>query len=354
MFRLLFSDFMTDHEQFMQRALELGRRGEGRTGPNPAVGAVVVRAGEIIGEGFHPRAGEPHAEIFALRQAGGAAAGADLYVTLEPCCHQGKTGPCVTAVLAAGISRVFVGTTDPNPRVAGNGIAALRAAGVTVTVGVLEGECRRLIAPFAKHITTGLPYLILKAAITLDGRTATTTGDSQWISGEESRLAVHRLRDTVDAVMVGIGTVLHDDPRLTTRLPGGGRDAMRIVVDADLRIPEAAAVLTPDSSAPTLIATTRRASPEKIERLTARGVRVLTATEQEGRIELTELLRKLGELGVQSILLEGGSRLNAAALQAGVVDRVAIFIAPLLLGGSRGAGAVCRAGSGATDGSLSP
>ncbi|MBE0595800.1 MAG: bifunctional diaminohydroxyphosphoribosylaminopyrimidine deaminase/5-amino-6-(5-phosphoribosylamino)uracil reductase RibD [Desulfuromonadales bacterium] len=324
----------------MRRALELGRRGEGRTRPNPAVGAVIVRQGDIVGEGYHPRAGEGHAAIFALRQAAGAARGGDLYVTLEPCCHQGRTGPCAEAVIAAGLARVFIGTRDPNPRVDGGGISRLQGAGIEVITGILEPECRRLIAPFAKHVTTGLPHVTLKAAMTLEGRIATVSGDSRWISGEESRLAVHRLRDRVDAIMVGIGTVLQDDPRLTTRLPAAeGRDPMRIVVDAELRIPETAAVLAPGSGAPTLVATTARAPKEKRERLQRRGIQLLeVGDQQQGRVDLPQLLQQLGGMGIQSILLEGGSRLNAAALAAGIVDRVMIFVAPLLLGGSEGPG----------------
>lgn len=319
----------------MRLALELGRRGEGRTRPNPAVGSVVVRDGRVAGEGFHPRAGEPHAEIFALREAGEEARGADLYVTLEPCCHQGRTGPCVDAILAAGVARVFIGAVDPNPRVAGGGIARLEAAGVGVEMGILEGECRRLIAPFAKHVTTGLPHVTLKAALTLDGRTGTAGGDSQWISGPASREHVHRLRDRVDAIMVGIGTVLQDDPRLTTRLPeGSGRDPLRIVVDSDLRLPEVAAVL--QDPANVLIAVTRKAPPEKIKRLLARGVEVVETAEREGRVDLIDLMRQLGARGIQSLLLEGGATLDSAALQARVVDRVMFFFAPILLGGSDG------------------
>jgi diaminohydroxyphosphoribosylaminopyrimidine deaminase/5-amino-6-(5-phosphoribosylamino)uracil reductase len=308
------------------------------------VGAVVVRNGEIIGEGFHPRAGDPHAEIFALRQAGERGRGADLYVTLEPCCHQGRTGPCVQAVMAAGIARVFVGCVDPNPQVAGAGLAILRAADIAVLSGILEPECRRLIAPFAKHVISGLPYVILKSALTLDGRTATHTGESQWISGVESRLAVHRLRDKVDAVMVGIGTVLKDDPRLTTRLPEGGRDPLRLIVDTDLRIPETAAVLDPGSNAPTLLAVTSRAPAEKLARLQARGVQILSVAEEAGKLDLGDLLRQLGARGVQSILLEGGARLNAAALEAGIVDRVMLFVAPILFGGSEGPGLFAGSG----------
>jgi diaminohydroxyphosphoribosylaminopyrimidine deaminase / 5-amino-6-(5-phosphoribosylamino)uracil reductase len=331
------------HEQYMRRALALARRGEGRTAPNPPVGAVVIAAGEIVGAGFHPGAGQPHAEIFALRQAGERARGADLYVTLEPCCHQGRTGPCTEAILQAGIGRVLAGCIDPNPRVAGQGLAALRQQGVMVEEGVLEKECRRLIAPFAKHVTTGLPYVILKAAMTLDGRIATATGHSRWISGEASRRQVHRLRDRIDAIMVGIGTVQRDDPLLTTRLPRGGRDPLRVVVDGTLRISEHAAILHLQSVAPTLIATTVQAPKDKVARLVERGIEILYIAEQQGRVDLTDLLRQLAARGVQSLLLEGGGTINAAALQAGLVDRVMIFVAPRLLGGEglglfRGAG----------------
>jgi len=329
---------MTRDERYMARAIELARMGEGRTRPNPAVGAVVVKDGEAVGEGFHPQAGEPHAEIFALRQAGPLARGADLYVTLEPCSHHGRTGPCVEAVIAAGIRRVCIGTGDPNPLVAGRGIARLREEGVEVVGGVLEPECRYLIAPFAKHVTTGLPFVVLKSAVTLDGRTATVTGDSRWISGPQSRAWVHRLRDRLDAVMVGIGTVLRDDPLLTTRLPEGGRDASRIIVDSRLRIPEEAAILAIESSAPTIIATTSAASPDKVARLRARGVEVIQVAASPEGVDLRDLLRQIGARGIQSVLLEGGNILNASALRAGLIDRAMVFIAPLLLGSGEAPG----------------
>lgn len=323
---------MSRDERYMVRALELARMGEGRTRPNPAVGAVIVRGDEVIGEGYHPQAGEPHAEIFALRQANERARGAELFVTLEPCSHHGRTAPCVEAVLAAGIRRVCIGTGDPNPKVAGRGIARLQDAGVDVRVGVLEADCRQLIAPFAKHVTTGLPFVVLKSAVTLDGRTATVSGDSRWITGAESRAWVHHLRNRLDAVMVGVGTLLRDDPLLTTRLPKGGRDATRIVVDSRLRIPETAAMLGVVSSAPTIIATTAAAPAEKIARLQARGAQVMIAAASAEGVDLQDLLRRLGDSGIQSILLEGGNILNASALQAGLIDRAMIFIAPLLLG----------------------
>ena len=336
---------MSCPESFMRRALELAGVAEGRTRPNPAVGAVLVRDGQIVGEGYHPQAGLPHAEIYALRAAGELARGADLYVTLEPCSHHGRTGPCADAVSAAGVARVFVGVADPNPMVAGRGIARLREAGVKVEVGVLEADCRRMIAPFAKHVTTGTPYVILKSAVTLDGQTATAGGESRWISNAASRAEVHRLRDRVDAVMVGVGTVLRDDPSLTTRLPAGGRDATRIVVDSRLRIPEEAALLHLASSASTVIATTARAAETKRQRLEALGAQVFVVEEdQTGRVDLRLLMARLGASGIQSILLEGGAELNAAALHSGIVDRMMIFVAPLLLGGHGGKGIFAGSG----------
>jgi len=327
---------MSCNDQYMRRALQLAARGEGRTRPNPPVGAVVVRDGEIVGQGFHPRAGEPHAEIFALRDAGERALGADLYVTLEPCCHHGRTGPCCEAVIAAGIRRVFVGCGDPNPLVAGQGITRLRQAGIVVEEGVMGKECRRLLAPFAKHVTSKQPFVILKSAITLDGKTATRTGDSQWISNEQSRLHGHRLRDRYDAIMVGSGTLLNDDPRLTTRLPEGGRDPVRVVVDSRLIIPLDAAILKVDSAAPTLIATTSFADKDKINLVRATGAEVLLLPEKDGRVDLRALFFELGRRDLQSVLVEGGATLNQALLEEGLIDRVAFFIAPKLIGGNQG------------------
>ena len=323
----------SDDERYMRRALELARQAEGRTAPNPAVGAVIVRDNIIVGEGFHPAAGEPHAEIFALRQAGTAAQGATLYVTLEPCCHRGRTGPCATAVIAAGIFRVVAGCRDPNPQVAGGGFAQLQAAGIKVVSGILESECQRLIAPFAKHIRTGRPYVTLKAGMTIDGAVATARGESQWITGAESRAAVHHLRNTHDAIMVGIGTVLADNPRLTTRLAqGDGKYSLRIVVDSTLRTPSSAALLTQAGS--TLILTSAAARDADAERLRSEQVEILRVAGHPGAIDLVDAMRQLGARGIQSILLEGGGRLHHGALHAGIVDRLCVFVAPLLLGGS--------------------
>lgn len=332
------------HHAFMQQALDLALRGEGRTRPNPPVGAVVVRQGQVVGRGFHPAAGQPHAEIFALREAGEQARGADLYVTLEPCSHVGRTGPCCEAVIAAGIARVFVGVTDPNPLVSGRGLARLQSAGLQVETGLLEDECRWLISPFAKHVRTGLPHVTLKAALTLDGNIATSAGDSRWITGPASRERVHRLRDQCDAILIGIGTVLADNPRLTTRLPeGGGRDPLRVIVDSRLLTPEEAEVIIGAAAVPTLIATTSGAPEGKAQRLRQLGAEVLRIDGADEAVDLNGLMQVLGARGVQRILLEGGGRLNSAAWQAGIVDRIVFFVAPVLLGG-RGIGVFAGSG----------
>jgi diaminohydroxyphosphoribosylaminopyrimidine deaminase / 5-amino-6-(5-phosphoribosylamino)uracil reductase len=329
---------MTD-ELYMQHALALARKGEGRTCPNPPVGAVIVSDGEIVGSGFHPAAGQPHAEIFALRAAREQARDATAYVTLEPCSHQGRTGPCADALVKAGIKRVVVGVQDPNPQVAGRGIAILREHNVEVQIGPAECECRRLIAPFAKHIATGFPFVTMKSAVTLDGKTATSLGESKWISNEQSRQLVHQLRNRVDGIMVGVGTVLRDNPRLTTRIDGAGKDPLRIVVDSTLRTPLQAAVVATDSSAQTLIATTPQASKEKIRELEKAGVEILICDECEGSgVDLHDLMRQLGQYPLQHLLLEGGAILNQSLLNAGLVDRFMVFIAPILLGGSDGKG----------------
>ncbi|MCF6178532.1 MAG: bifunctional diaminohydroxyphosphoribosylaminopyrimidine deaminase/5-amino-6-(5-phosphoribosylamino)uracil reductase RibD [Geopsychrobacter sp.] len=325
---------MTKTQIYMQQALTLARRALGRTAPNPAVGAVIVRNDRVVGEGFHPRAGEPHAEIFALRDAVDEATGADIYVTLEPCSHQGRTGPCADALITAGVKRVFVGTIDPNPQVAGRGIKRLQEAGIDGQVGVCEAECRALIAPFSWHIRTGMPYTLYKAAMTLDGQMATRRGDSRWVSGEESRQRVHRLRDQVDAIMVGVDTVLADNPQLSTRLPQGGRDPLRVVVDSQLRIPLDSRIVNLQSTAPTLIATTDRAPADKMRRLSALGCEVLLLPEVKGRVSLIELWQRLGQRDIQHLLLEGGRTLAAAALQSGLINRLQVYIAPKLVGGT--------------------
>lgn len=320
-------------EHYMRRAIELAKRGLGRTAPNPPVGAILVRDGTVIGEGFHPAAGQPHAEVFALRDADGLARNADLYVTLEPCCHQGRTGPCTEAVIAAGVTRVFIGTQDPNPQVAGKGITRLRAAGVDVVCGVLKAECQQLIAPFAKHVTSGLPYVVLKAAMTLDGQTATASGDSQWISCEASREIVHQLRNQVDGIMVGSGTVKADNPRLTTRLEEAHRDPVRIIFDGKLETSPQAAVYTQSSDAKAILVTASDHSAAALQPFRSNGVEILQVARNAGFLDLTAALAELGKQHLQYLLLEGGSVLGGAMLRAKLVDRMMVFVAPKLLGG---------------------
>lgn len=320
----------------MRRAIDLARRGEGRTTPNPPVGAVLIRDGLVVGEGWHPAAGEPHAEIFALRAAGERARGADLYVTLEPCCHHGRTGPCTEALIAAGVRRVIYGALDPNPKVAGQGITRLQRAGLEVTSGPFGDECRRLIAPFAKHVTTGRPHVILKAAMTLDGQLATAGGESQWISGEASRLLVHHWRDRVDGILTGSGTVLADNPRLTTRLPESGRNPARIVLDGRLRTSADALVYAPGAAGRRLLITAAGHHPDRLEPFVRQGVEVITVPASVGRLDLAAVMAALGERNLQCLLVEAGGGLNGALLRAGLVDCVRLFVAPLLLGGNDG------------------
>ncbi len=332
---------MTRDEAFMRRALELAARARGKTSPNPLVGAVVVKDGAVVGEGYHRKAGEPHAEVHALEQAGSRARGATLYVNLEPCCHFGRTPPCTEAIIRAGIARVVAATLDPNPLVSGKGVARLREAGISVEVGVLEKEARRLNEVFFKYITTRLPFVTLKAALSLDGKIATAAGESKWITGEEARRFVHELRAQHDAVMVGIGTVLADDPSLTVRLVETERQPRRIVVDSRLRIPLESQLVRTAREVPTIVAAVAGlAPPEKKDALAARGVAVWELPGDQGRVDLGALAAALGRAEVTSVLLEGGATLNAAALAAKLVDKLVFFFAPLLIGGRDAPGPV--------------
>ena len=321
-----------DHLKMMRLALSEAKKGVGKTAPNPAVGCVIVRDGEVVGKGWHKKAGTPHAEVHALRAAGELAAGADAYVTLEPCSHFGKTPPCAKALIEARVGRVFVAMVDPNPLVSGRGIKMLQDAGIEVEVGLLEAESREINRPFVKWIRTKRPYVVLKSAITLDGKSATATGDSKWVTCDRSRREVHRLRGRLDAIMVGVGTVIKDDPLLTCRVPGG-KDPLRIIVDSTLRIPRHAALFSLRSEAKTVIATCC-ADLARIDAVAAHGVEVLVCNEKDGRVDPDDLLTKLGERGVQSILLEGGSHLAGAFLRAGLIDRCMLFLAPKLVGGA--------------------
>lgn len=314
----------------MQRALALARRG--KTSPNPMVGAVVVKDGRVVGEGYHVRAGEPHAEVVALEKAGESARGGTLYVTLEPCCHWGRTPPCTDAVIASGVASVVAAMVDPNPSVSGNGIAALEAAGIKTSAGMLEEQARKLNESYIKFITTGLPFVTLKLAMTLDGKIATRTGDSKWVSCEESRRAVHRLRERSDAVLVGVGTVLADDPSLTAR---NGRNVgypTRVIADTRARTPVGAKALV-QPQGETIIAVGESAPAARVRKLEQRGARILLVEEIDGRVSLPALVRALGEMNTTSVLIEGGGQLAAGALDSGIVDKVIVFIAPKIVGG---------------------
>ena len=320
---------------FMRIALAEARKGQGRTAPNPCVGAVVVREGQIVGRGYHRRAGTPHAEVNALDDAGNLAVGATLYVTLEPCNHTGRTPPCTQAVLKAGITRVVVGMNDPNPTVAGGGCAFLASRGVEVVSGVLAAECTAINRPFAKHITTGLPWVAMKAGMSLDGRISHGPGLGGRITGEGSWLYTHRLRNTLDAILIGIGTALIDDPSLTTRLPASesGRDPVRIVLDTHLRLPPRAKLLTQQSQAPTWIFCNGDAPIAAEESLTRSGAIVYrVATGEDGRLDCREVMARLGQNGITSVLVEGGAGVHASLLRAGLVDEVYLFVAPMFIG----------------------
>ena len=336
----MWSDF---ERGVMKRALAEAKRGY--PSPNPHVGAAIVRDRKILSVGHHERAGEAHAEVDAIRNAAASLEGATLFVTLEPCNHRGRTGPCTEAILDAGLARVVIGCPDPAPHVAG-AVERLRSAGVEVDVGLMEGECTALVADFAKHIRTGLPFVTLKAAVTLDGKIATRSGDSKWITGEEARTEAHRMRDRSDAILVGVGTVLSDDPKLTVRRVEG-RDPIRVVLDADLRTPAGAAVLDPgrSSNAGALIFHAADADASRQEQFEAEGVELVSVSRDDRGVELLEVLQRLGERGLVRLMVEGGAHVHGSFLDLGLADRAAIFIAPRIVGD---AGALSfAAGSGA-------
>ncbi len=324
---------------WMGRALELAERGRGWVEPNPLVGAVVVREGQLVGEGWHQRYGEAHAEVHALTAAGEAARGATLYVTLEPCCHRGKTPPCTEAVLRSGIRRVVAAMSDPFPAVAGRGGELLLQAGVLVEFGAGESEARRINAPYLKLLATGRPWVHAKWAMTLDGKIATRSGDSRWISNESSRRLVHELRGRMDAVLVGIGTVLADDPQLIAR-PPGPRTPARIVLDSLGRIPEDSNLVRTARAVPTILATTERAPETKREILRACGCEVLIQPEYRGRVGVESLLAELGRRRFTNVLVEGGSGIFGALLDASALDELHLFVAPLLIGGATATSAI--------------
>ena len=332
---------MLDKEQYMKRAIELARLGEGKVNPNPLVGAVIVKDGVIIGEGYHMRYGGLHAErnAFGNLKDIELAKGAEMYVTLEPCCHHGKQPPCTDAIIEHGISKVYIGSDDPNELVAGKGIRILRDAGIFVETGILKEECDALNPVFFHYITKKTPYVVMKYAMTLDGKIATRTGHSMWVSGKQSRERVQHSRNALKGIMVGIGTVLNDDPRLTCRLEDG-RNPIRIICDSKLRIPLSCRIVNTAKEVPTIIATIEphaeynRFWHEQKEALEKEGTEVLVVNEKEGRIDLNDLMSKLYEKEIDGILLEGGSTLNYAALQAGIVNEINVYVAPKFFGGT--------------------
>lgn len=321
-------------EKYMKVAIAQAKKAVGRVSPNPMVGAVLVKKGEIIGLGYHHQAGSPHAEINVLKKAGKKARNADLYVNLEPCCHYGRTPPCVDAIIESGIKRIMIGITDPNPLVSGKGIARLKSAGTTTQVGVLEEACSKLNEVYLKYITKKIPFVMLKVASSLDGKIATRSGDSRGITAQESLRFVHRLRDQCDALMVGIGTVQADNPLLTTRLKGKvGKDPIRVIVDSSLRISPQARLFNPHSQAGVIIATTQKAPRGKKERLEKIGAKVITVGSANGKVDLKKLMVALGKLEITSLLIEGGTKIITSALKDDIVDKIFFFYAPKILGG---------------------
>jgi diaminohydroxyphosphoribosylaminopyrimidine deaminase / 5-amino-6-(5-phosphoribosylamino)uracil reductase len=319
----------------MKRALELAQKGVGYTKPNPLVGAVIVRDGKIIGEGYHEICGSHHAEVNAFKNAIEDVSGATLYITLEPCSHYGRTPPCANAIVEKGIKKVVIGLLDPNPLVAGKGIKILESNGIEFVTGILEDEGKKLNEIFLKYITTKLPFGILKTAMTLDGKIASAIGDSKWITNESSRQYVHELRHQVSGIMVGIGTILTDDPELTTRLKNRvGVDPIRIIVDSTAKIPLSSKVLNLDSSAKTIVATTEKADKQKLDAVRDKGADIIITPLKNNKVDLSYLMQQLGQQEIDSVLIEGGGALNFSALEEGIVDKVISFIAPKIIGGA--------------------
>jgi diaminohydroxyphosphoribosylaminopyrimidine deaminase/5-amino-6-(5-phosphoribosylamino)uracil reductase len=329
-------------EEHLKRALELAARARGQTSPNPIVGAVVVKDGRVIGEGITQPPGEAHAEVMALEAAAGKTAGSTLYISLEPCCHQGRTPPCTDAILAAGVSRVVIASDDPTPKAAGRGPGILRDEGIRVDFvdGDIAQAARMLNQPFRKHARTGRPLVIFKSAMTLDGKVATHTGDSQWISGEASRARAHRWRAESDAVAVGIGTALVDDPRLTARIEGVARQPRHVVFDSEARLPLDSQLVRGIADVPLTVVTSRAASRTSVQALESAGVDVIVATGENEAARVQNALDELGAREIQSLLLEGGPHIAGAFLEAGEIDEARMFIAPLMLGGAKARTAV--------------
>jgi diaminohydroxyphosphoribosylaminopyrimidine deaminase / 5-amino-6-(5-phosphoribosylamino)uracil reductase len=328
-------------QDYMALAINLARATDGQTSPNPKVGAVLVKDGQIIGMGAHLKAGEPHAEVHAISMAGEKAKGATLYVTLEPCSHFGKTPPCSNLVIDSGIKKVFVASVDPNPLVGGAGVKKMLEAGLDVQVGLMEEEAKALNKVFFHYISTGLPYVTLKTATSLDGKIATVTGESQWITGEEARKDVHQFRHTHDAILVGVNTVIKDNPSLTTRLEAGGRNPVRVILDSTLRTPIESRVLN-DRAAQTIIVAGAQAEYEKIKQITELGIEVIKLETE--KVGISDMLKKLGDRGITSVYVEGGAEVHGSFLKEKAFQQVITYIAPKLLGGKHAPAAYGGAG----------
>jgi diaminohydroxyphosphoribosylaminopyrimidine deaminase/5-amino-6-(5-phosphoribosylamino)uracil reductase len=335
---------MKDDLTYMRRAVGLAKKGAGWVNPNPMVGAVLVKDGQIIGEGFHEYFGGNHAEVNALQDVlPEMASGATLYVTLEPCSHKGKTPPCVNLIVEKNIARVVIGMADPNPLVNGKGIAFLQSAGISVETGVMEPVVRQMNEVFIKYIVTGHPFVLLKSAMTLDGKIATVTNASRWITGEASRKMVHHIRQNLSAVMIGVDTVLFDDPLLNIRMKGTWKNPLKVIADTHGRISPEAKVLTNDPQL-TIIATTNQADPQKMKAIERMGAQVLICPLKDQRVDLGFVMKTLGLMGIDSVMIEGGSTLAFSALHEGIVDKVTCFIAPKIIGGTNAPTAVGGAG----------
>ncbi|AJF29256.1 bifunctional diaminohydroxyphosphoribosylaminopyrimidine deaminase/5-amino-6-(5-phosphoribosylamino)uracil reductase RibD [Clostridium botulinum] len=321
------------NEKYMELALELAKKGEGKVNPNPLVGALIVKDNEIIGSGYHEKYGEAHAEVNAINNATKSLDGSTIYVTLEPCSHYGKTPPCVDLIIEKKIKKVIIGMLDPNPMVSGRSIKKLKDNDIEVIVGVEEEKCKKINESFIKYITSNLPFVILKSAISLDGKIATSIGESKWITSEESRRDGHLLRNKLSAIMVGINTIIEDNPELTCRIENG-KNPIRVIVDSNLRIPLKSKVVN-NSDKLTIVATTKYADKLKKQELINKGVRVIEINDKNKKVDLKELMRCLGTLKIDSILIEGGGTLNFSALEENIVDKVRFYIAPKILGGER-------------------
>lgn len=320
-------------EKFMKIAIELAKKGKGKVNPNPLVGAVIVKNGHIIGKGYHKKFGGNHAEVEAINNAIDDVKESTIYVTLEPCFHYGRTPPCVDKLISSGISKVVIGNLDPNPLVAGKSIEKLKSLGIEVKVGVLEEECLTLNEVFIKYIKTKLPYVVLKSGVSLDGKIATRTGESKWITGAASREKVHELRNELTGIMIGINTVIIDDPSLTCNIDGG-RNPIRIILDSNLRIPLGSKILKTAYMYETIIVTTKNINLNNKALVEESKAKILMVDDINGKIDLTNLMIKLGNMGIDSILLEGGGGINYSALEAGIVDKIMLFMAPIIIGGN--------------------